>query len=375
MKGSTGTAPLARRLAAILLIGGAASAGAQYDWSEVDAILEAAVPGTVESLGFAIVRGDETLYQRAIGQDPGHVALIASASKMPSAAALLTLVDDGSLDLDAPVGGYLAGAVDWPADKAAVTTRMLLNHTHGLAETPCLENPFTTLAACVEEIASAPLLFTPGSAFAYGGAGFQVAGLVAQELAGESWADLFAERIAAPLGLEVFHYGPGQNPRIGGGARSNVADYLKLLRFQLGAGDFAGHRVLSSGLAAVMRTDQIEGLPVVYSPLPWPAVYSFGWWFAPPFELGQSPGPELSDPGKFGTTPWIDLALGYGAVLLIEATTADGLQLQWQLRPAIQAQMLAHPGPGAILHRDGFEDGDLRAWVVGGLRGSSAPED
>ena len=348
----------------LLLIAALAAgpAPAAYDWSEVAAILAGAVPSIVPALVFAVVRGDEVLHTRAIGWPPGQVVFIASASKMPSSALVLTLADDGLLDLDAPVGAILAGAIVWPADKAAVTTRMLLNHTHGLDETPCLDDRFTTLAECVQEIADAPLLFPPGSGFFYGGAGFQVAGLVAQELSGQSWAQLVATRLAAPLGLTTFTYGASANPLIGGGARSNAADYARLLSFQLGAGEFGGVRVLSSDAVAVMRTNQVAGVPVVSTPMPWAAGYSFGWWFAPAFLLGLSQGPELSDPGKFGTTPWIDLDLGYGAVLLLATETLDGIQIQNAVREAVQRQILAQPGPGAVTHRDGFESGSLAGW-------------
>jgi len=40
-------------------------------------------------------------------------------------------VQDGLINLDEPIGTYLQGHIDVPADKSAITTRMLLNHTSG----------------------------------------------------------------------------------------------------------------------------------------------------------------------------------------------------------------------------------------------------
>src|SRR3712207_7066639 len=52
---------------------------------------------------------------------------------------------------------------------------------------------FRSLRSCAAQIAAAPLEFDPGTTFAYGGGSFQVAGYVAEVLAGKSWNELFAE--------------------------------------------------------------------------------------------------------------------------------------------------------------------------------------
>src|SRR5690606_29820871 len=117
------------------------------------------------------------------------VVPIASATKAPSAAAILTLVDAGLLDLDRPVANYIGEVVDWPMLKQSITTRMLLNHSSGLATEPeCLgENATMPLVECVQQIADAPLRFVPGNQFEYGGGSYQVAGLIAQQISGDDW--------------------------------------------------------------------------------------------------------------------------------------------------------------------------------------------
>ena len=187
------------------------------------------MPQTVNGLGFMVARNGQVIYAQAFGnQQVDTVLPIASSSKMPSAAVIMSMVDQGLLDLDKPVGSYLAGKIDWPQDKAAITLRMMLNHTSGLQpNAPCLVRPFLTLRECAQEIADTPLDFAPGTQFEYGGGGFQVAGYIAEAVSGQRWSDLFDQRIGKPLGLTTFNYGVGTNPQIAGSARSDLADYTK----------------------------------------------------------------------------------------------------------------------------------------------------
>jgi CubicO group peptidase (beta-lactamase class C family) len=312
------------------------------DWSAVDARLASFVPATVRGLAFTVVRGREVLHTVAFGDlTPTAVLPIASATKMPSGVLILALRDRGVVDLDRPVGEYLRGAIDWPADKAAVTLRMLLNHTSGVDGDPaCLNNQqSTSLRACAQEIARAPLEFAPGTRFGYGGGSFHIAGAVAEAVTGRPWNDLFRDLVGTPLGLTRFSYGATANPRIAGGASSDVADYARLLQLMLNDGVGAtGARVLSPDAVATLRTDQVAGIPKIRSPggttLPG---YSFGYWISDPAIHPGSTGPELSDQGAFGATPWVDLGAGYAAVLLIQSRTSVGTEIWNAVRPLVLA--------------------------------------
>lgn len=329
-----------------------------YDWSRTQAALDRYVAaggtGTVAGYGFALFDRLGPLYRHAGGDaTDAKVRLVASASKLPSAAAILTLVDRGLLDLDLPVRVYLLldPTFAWPLDKTAITMRMLLSHTAGLvgladAQPACLNDETgTTLRDCAQAVAQTTLVATPGSAFNYGGADMQVAGYIATLLSGQSWQDFFAAGIAQPLGLTVLNYGSGANPRIAGGLRSDLGDYASFLSMILDDGVAAdGTRVLSSRMAAELRRDEIAGKPVRYAPFPasregdYPG-YGFGVFLSAPALHPGSPGPEFSDPGLFGTTPWFDDGLGYGAVLLIGDTTATGLNIWDAVRPTIITQL------------------------------------
>jgi len=324
----------------LLTIGDSASSG--YDWSELRRRLRSLVPATVRGVGLMISHRGQIVFSEAYGnQTTDSVLPIASSTKMPSATLIMSLVDEGSIDLDEPVATYLQGKIDWPADKSSITMRMLFNHTSGLRPgAPCLSDLQSTLKDCAQEIANTPLEFTPGTNFAYGGSGMQVGGYVAEAVTGRKWNDLFAERVAAPIGLTRFTYTDTNNPIIGGGAFSDMADYTKMLQMHLAGGVTGSSRILSEEIIQEMQRNQVEGIPTFRSPggeaLPG---YSFGWWHSAPSEHPESNGPELSDPGAFGCTPWIDLDLNYSAVLLIFKNTQTGTQIWHEIRPLITEQI------------------------------------
>lgn len=334
---------------------------ATADWTALDSKLDsflAAKGGPVRGYGFLLFSRDGVIHSRAGGnQTLDSVLRIASATKVPSAVAILTLVDQGKLDLDIPVEHYIEAAgrpIIWPFDKSAITMRMLLAHTSGLpggarAEPNCLDRVLAvSLQSCAQLVALTPLLSAPGTAFAYGGGDYQLAGYIATLIAGKNWQSFFADAIANPLGLTRFSYGDPatvSNPRIAGGAGSDVNDYAKILRMiQNGGVADNGQRVLSSKVIRELLRNQTAGLPILYAPFAQQvresySGYTLGFWVSERALHPGSRGPEFSDPGLFGTVPWIDQDLGYGAILLIDDNTFTGLDLWNAVRPLIIDQL------------------------------------
>jgi D-alanyl-D-alanine carboxypeptidase len=111
------------------------------DFAALDAALEdvhrAGMPGL-----FAEVRDGDRVWRGAAGVadlDTGRPVTVdmrhrvGSITKTFTAAAVLQLVDSGRIGLDAPIGRYLPTSV--PGERGdAITVRMLLGHTGGLAE-------------------------------------------------------------------------------------------------------------------------------------------------------------------------------------------------------------------------------------------------
>ena len=295
-------------------------------------------PTKVMGMMVVVVRPSGVVYQQAFGRYKGDEVLpIASATKIVSAATIMTLVDAGKLDLDKPIADYLPAAKGKPAGRA--TMRMLLSHTSGLPglnQSPkCINNQSgdATLLSCANTILNLPMLATPGQLFAYGGADYQLAGAVVEAITGMSWHAYFRKALAQPCGLSHFSYNKGApNPRIAGGGYSDVADYAKLLMMFLNDGKCGDTRVLSSASLAALQKDESAGRKIGYAPIAMPPYrYGMGWWIDPASEGGQI----YSDPGLLGATPWIDVTHNYGAFILTLAGTKKGVAIQKQIEPVI----------------------------------------
>jgi len=336
------------------------------DWTQVGQTLDGFVStavnppaGMVKGYSFILFNRSGVLYTRAGGDHSvTTVDMLDSASKMPAAAAIMTLVDQNKLNLDTPIASYVQSAgnpITWPADKAAITMRMLLSHTSGLpgladGQPACMHQQLlSTLKMCAQQIVNTALVSQPGAEFNYGGADYQVAGYIAVLLSGAAdWQAFFNTALATPLGgIPSYTYGSAllvPNPRIAGGAMSNVSDYATILGMLLDGGFHGGTRVLSQEAITTLETDQIAGLPKAFIPFSGGAAasypgYTLGLFISDASLYPGSPGPEFSDPGLSGATPWFDTGLGYGAVILINDTTQTGLDMWNAVRPLIIAQL------------------------------------
>ena len=130
-----------------------------------------------------------------------------STTKGVTALAAHRLVDEGRLDLEAPVAKY------WPefaqAGKAALPVRLLLSHRAGL---PAVRKLLPNEAlydwnAMVEALAAESPWWEPGSAHGYHAVTFGwLVGEVVRRIAGKSLGTYVRDTFAQPLGLD-FHVG------------------------------------------------------------------------------------------------------------------------------------------------------------------------
>jgi len=328
MKGCPTRAPASPLLLLLLLLGLAAGlvrpdpARAQsactYDFTAVTNLIQTTVSQKpLEGASLLLVMDGQTLYEQVFGSYTlNTIVPIASATKWLSASVILSLADDGLLALDNPVSLYLS---NWTGTRGTITIRQLLSHTSGLpglTDTlpPCIADRATTLAACVDQIALVPLVATPGTQFRYGNASFQVAGRIAEVVSGKSWGTLFAERIKGPLAMWFTGFGTTQNPLVAGGAAARLQDYGNFLRMHLDGGMVGSTEVLSAAAVSEMRTNQIAGIAIGYSPSP-----------GNPYGLGEfldtwdshGAATQVAHPGLYGFYPWIDLRRKISGVFLV----------------------------------------------------------
>jgi methyl acetate hydrolase len=271
-----------------------------------------AVPGVV-----ALAADDEgVIYEGAAGVraagasdliTPDTMMRIASMTKMVTMTAALQLVEQGRLDLDAPVDKYRPEFADLqvlegfdgdtprlraPATRA--TVRNLATHTSGLgywvwnADLDRYEQVtgLPSLLSGELEAFGAPLTFDPGTRVQYG-IGLDWLGLVIQEVSGLPLNEYFAENITGPLGManttarmtgeqranstpvhvrgedgawQVTDIDWAQEPEFWGGGHflySTPRDFLKFQRMLLGRGTFDGTRILSEESVAAAFSNQI----------------------------------------------------------------------------------------------------------------------
>lgn len=318
-----------------------ASQSVPLAFAEVDALLTQALPAEGGGV-FRVAEPGRVLFEKAYGGYRLDDAIpISTGTQLLSAVVLLRLVDGGTLSLDTRVSTVLR---DWPADKGAITLRMLLAQTSGLAPSSrCLDDRNTTLEACVREIAQLPLRRDPGTAVISGSTGFQVAGRMAEVAAGKSWAQLFRDGLTTPLRLRATGFGRTANPRIGGGAQSTAGEYGRVVDLLLAGGERDTVRLLSRAAVDAIFQDQSGGVPLVHTPyalVPGREAFrpGLGVWLQRPD--GKEGGGEALCQGAFGFTAWLDRGRRVGGVLLVKGELRRILPLEAQLR-----ERLAKLGP------------------------------
>ena len=286
----------------------------------------------LDGAGFTVACAEAELHRSVHGQHTAETVLpIASASKWLAVATILTLVADGTLDLDLPVARYVE-EFDRD-DRRRITLRQCLSCTSGLPARLGRMRGWD-MQRFAREVADTALRGQPGDSFLYGGVGFQLVAVAAERATEKSWHELFAQRIAGPLGMDHTRFGslrpigsdPGTTPLpwVAGGAVSTLADYTVFVRMLLADGQWQGKRILPQRLVAELLRDQVPPRVEVHSAaLPKAHLrYGLGTWI----ERLDDGRLRLSDPGAFGFTPWIDPQLEIGGVFAVQDRVARVLR-------------------------------------------------
>ncbi|MFJ1750498.1 serine hydrolase domain-containing protein [Streptomyces sp. NPDC088116] len=189
----------------------------------LDAIDEAGMYGVYSS-----VRAGSQRWTGAAGEadvdtgrpmKPGMRHRVGSVSKTFTAVALLQQVEQGRIDLDAPVADYLPDLI--PGERGrTVTVRMLLNHTSGIGDYilgafPSLaQNSTTSLeeerfrSIPPEELVriglKAPV--TEQGKFSYSNTNYVIAGLILEEVTGRDAATYITRNVIDRAGLRHTSY-------------------------------------------------------------------------------------------------------------------------------------------------------------------------
>jgi CubicO group peptidase (beta-lactamase class C family) len=127
---------------------------------------------------------------------------IGSVSKSVTSAAVGLLVQDGKLDLDAPVQRYVPS---FPRKPQPITARQLAGHLAGIRHYRGNEmlssRPYASVNASLDIFKDDSLLHAPGSRYFYSSYGWNLLSAVVEGAAGEPFLTVMRQRVFDPLGL------------------------------------------------------------------------------------------------------------------------------------------------------------------------------
>ena len=137
---------------------------------------------------------------------------IGSVSKLFTDIAVMQLVEQGKLDLDAPVANYLPEFGLKNSLATSITLRQLMSHRSGLLREPPVGNYFDptepSLSATVRSINDAQLVYAPGTHTKYSNAALAVVGYLLETKSQQPFASYLKHAVLEPLGLQHSSFEP-----------------------------------------------------------------------------------------------------------------------------------------------------------------------
>ena len=218
---------------------------------------------------------------------------IASVTKWVTAIGLMTLYDQGKLDLDRDISEYLPFKVRNPAyPDTPITARMLLSHTSSLSPEASTYKPdWESISKSYDPIFDETA--KPGTKYAYADYNGALFGCLIEAITGESVQNYMDRTVFKPLGLTAayspkylpagtptkdllktngsvglsvaddlsYNYNNTANPRMNngytvGGLYINTESMTRLARMMLSGGELNGVRILERSTVSLMEADQ-----------------------------------------------------------------------------------------------------------------------
>lgn len=308
---------------------GAETQPPQPEWPQdrpIYATLDAAVQGEtarwqVPGIGVAVLHNGEVTATAAgirsiATKMPFTVATISqigSISKVFTTTLVMSLVDEGVLDLDEPVTTYVPDLklADDHA-RSVLTLRHLLCHSGGFEGDRFLDygRGDDAYERSMQEMDTLQQWFQPGELFSYCNVGFYLVPLIIQRVTGKVPEALMQERIFTPLGMETttfyaedaitrdhavgYNLGDrtegakiarpfiigGRHVNLCGNINASPSELLKFAQLHIDRGSVDGKQIISQDAADLMQTPRIEtGTP--------------NRWFGQGWSIFEQPGLKI----------------------------------------------------------------------------------
>lgn len=179
---------------------------------EIDDVVEKArATQKLPAVSVAIAVGGHVIFKKAYGfadlendlhATPETLFRTGSIAKPFTAVGAMKLVEQGKLDLDAPVQKYCPA---FPQKKWPVTTRQLLAHLSGVRAYEGKETDSTvhyhSTADGMIFFKDDPLLFQPGEKYSYTTFGYTVIGCAMEGASGQKYEDFMLANVFTPAGM------------------------------------------------------------------------------------------------------------------------------------------------------------------------------
>lgn len=177
--------------------------------------------GSIPSITVAVVRDGKILWEQAFGyadqehENPATIHTpypLASLSKPLTASGLMTLVEEGRINLDRPANHYLddAGLTAHVGSTDEATLRRIANHTAGLplhAQHFYTGTGFTPIHMNETISRYGNLISVPGERFQYSNLGYGILGYIIARMTNQNaphatvYANYMQQRVFSPLGM------------------------------------------------------------------------------------------------------------------------------------------------------------------------------
>lgn len=290
---------------------------------------------------------------------------IASMTKPITATAVMILQDEGKLNVDDKVSKYIpefkdVKLSDGKPPSREITIRDCMTHTSGIVGNQIFN---TSLKEAVDEIATRPLAFEPGTKWQYS-PGLNVAGRIVEIVSEQPFEDFLSERIFKPLAMNNTTFEPNKRqlrqiatlyglsedkqslvpadnritdpsdvkgPNPSGGLFSSARDMFRFYQMVLNRGNFRQRiHVVSKGSVSQMTSPQTGDLETGFTP---GNCWGLGWCIVrQPQGVTEmlSPG-TFGHGGAFGTQGWVDPKTRTIYVLMIQRSdigNSDGSEIR-----------------------------------------------
>lgn len=163
----------------------------------------------IKSAGFADL-------ENGIEMQPCHVNKLGSITKMMMGALVWHYVQEGKLDINAPISQYIPDVAAKITNGKDITLGMLLNHTSGVYDIArdlgynlAVINDFTkswTSEEILKYIGEKPATNVPGESVHYSNSNTLLEGMIIEQITGKKHGDLLKEKIFTPLGMTNTYY-------------------------------------------------------------------------------------------------------------------------------------------------------------------------